>query len=150
MDLTWTLHGHHMDITWTWHGHIIQTIHFIRSKYDNNVHFLIGGDVNCTDYSDVIDAYGALKQCVTVGTRNQATLEVILSDLMTLYHPPTTLAPLQVDKNKKGKDYDHFIVVFAPKSNNNYRVERSKREVNIQPLPESKICLFGSDIQKQT
>ena len=50
-------------------SHIIQTIHYIRSKYDNQVHFVIGGDVNKTDYTDVIDAYGALKQCVTVGTR---------------------------------------------------------------------------------
>ena len=61
-------------------SHIIQTIHYIRSKYDNEVHFVIGGDVNKLDYSDVIDSYGALKQCVTVGTRKEATLEIILSD----------------------------------------------------------------------
>ena len=44
-------------------SHIIQTIHFVRSKYNNEVNFVIGGDVNKTDYSDVIDAYGTLKQC---------------------------------------------------------------------------------------
>ena len=52
--------------------HIIQSIHIIRARYDNNVSFLLGGDVNRTDYTDVLDSYGALKQCVTVGTRNQA------------------------------------------------------------------------------
>ena len=41
--------------------HIIQTIHYIRSKYDNEVHFVVGGDVNNTDYSDIINSYGALK-----------------------------------------------------------------------------------------
>ena len=131
-------------------SHIIQTIHYIRSKYDNQVHFIIGGDVNKVDYSDVIDSYGALKQCVTVGTRKQATLEIILSDLMTLYHAPTTLAPLQVDDDKNGSDSDHFIVVFAPKSDPNFIVERKKKEVKTRPLPDSKLPLFGSDIQKQT
>ena len=92
-------------------SHQIQTIHFIRSKYDNQVSFCLGDDVNRTDYSDVIVAYGALQQCVTLGTRKLATLEIILSDLMTLYHPPTTLAPLQVDKGKKGKNSDHYIEV---------------------------------------
>ena len=49
----------------------------MRSIYDNQISFLIAGDINRTDYTDVTDAYGALKQCVTVGTRKQATLEVI-------------------------------------------------------------------------
>ena len=131
-------------------SHIIQTIHFIRSKYDNQVSFCLGGDVNRTDYSDVIDAYGALKQCVTVGTRKEATLEIILSDIMTLYHPPTTLAPLQVDKGKKGKNSDHYNLVFAPRSDPNFMIEQQKREIKTRPLPDSMIPLFGKEIQKQT
>ena len=55
--------------------HIIQSIPIIRARYDNNVSFILGGDVNRTDYTEVLDSYGALKQCVTVGTRKQATLE---------------------------------------------------------------------------
>ena len=54
--------------------HIIQTIHMIRSTYDNQVHFIIAGDANRTNYQDVLDSYGALKQCVTVGTRKDAVL----------------------------------------------------------------------------
>ena len=72
-------------------NHLIQCIHLIRSKYDNNVNFVLAGDVNRTDYSDVLDSYGALKQCVTVGTRKEATLEIILSDLINHYHPPKFL-----------------------------------------------------------
>jgi hypothetical protein len=131
-------------------AHIIQTIHLIRSKFDNQVNFIIGGDVNKTDYSDVIDSYGALKQCVTVGTRNQATLEIILSDLMNLYHPPTTLDPLQVDEDKIGKDSDHKIVIYAPKSDVNFKVKRKKKVIKTRPIPDSKIHLFGKDIQSQT
>ena len=83
-------------------SHIIQTIHYVRSIYDNQVSFLIAGDINRTDYTDIIDSYGALKQCVTVGTRKQATLEVILSDLINLYHPPTTKPPCRSMRIKKG------------------------------------------------
>ena len=79
-------------------NHLIQSIHFIRSKYDNNVNFVLAGDVNRTDYSDVLDAYGALKQCVSVGTRKDAILSIIISDLHALYHPPTTRSPIQVDE----------------------------------------------------
>ena len=130
--------------------HIIQTIHFVRSKFNNEVNFVIGGDVNKTDYSDVIDSYGALKQCVTVGTRKEATLEIILSDLLNLYHPPTVLAPLQVDSEKNGKDSDHKIVIFAPKSDVIFKVERTKKIIKTRPIPESKIPFFAREIQNQT
>ena len=93
--------------------------------------------MNRTDYSDIIDAYGALKQCVTVGTCKEATLEIILSDLMNLYHPPTVLAPLQVDEGKNGADSDHNIVIFAPKSDPNLCVKREKKSIKIRPLPDS-------------
>ena len=69
---------------------------------------------------------------------------------MTLYHPPTALAPLQVDEDKNLSDSDHFIVVFAPKSDQNFRVERKKKEVKTRPLPDSKLPYFGREIQEQT
>lgn len=39
-----------------------------------------------------------MKQIVSVATRKSAVLEVILTDLATLYHPPTSRPPLEVDK----------------------------------------------------
>ena len=129
--------------------HITQAIHIIRSRYDNKVNFILGGDVNCVDYGDVLNSYGALKQCVTVGTRKQATLEIILSDLLNLYHPPTVIGPLQVDVGKIGKNSDHNIVIFAPRSNSLFKVERKKRSVKTRPIPESRIPLFGREIQQQ-
>ena len=130
--------------------HIIQTIHMIRSRFDNSVNFIIAGDTNKTNYQDILDSYGALKQCVEVNTRKGASLSIILSDLHSLYHPPTTLKPLQVDEQKTGKDSDHDMIVFAPKSNINFKVIRKKRTVKCRPLPDSKIPDFGRDIQCQS
>ena len=77
--------------------HIIDTIHSLQAKYANDVNFLIGGNVNHMKLGDILDSYGGLRQIITVPTRKSATLEIILSDMPTLFHPPTTLPPLQVD-----------------------------------------------------
>ena len=70
--------------------HIIATIHILRAKYDNDMQFLIGGDVNRLDISEILECYGALRQVVSVPTRKTATLSVLITDLYSMYHPPTT------------------------------------------------------------
>ena len=128
--------------------HIIDSIHTLRAKYNNEVNFLISGDFNRLDISDILDCYGAIKQICSVPTRNSATLEIVLTDLHTLYHPPTTLPPLQVDSDKLGKDSDHDVVLFAPKSDNNYKCERKKKIIRTRPLPESQIVKFEQELAK--
>ena len=95
--------------------HIIETIHVLRSKFDNQVNFLLGGDFNRLNIGNILDAYGALNQLVSVPTRQGATLEIVLSDLHSLYHPP-----LEVDQNKNGANSDHNILVIAPLSNQKF------------------------------
>ena len=118
--------------------HIIETMHFIRSTQDN-VHFLFGGDLNRLQLGDILESYGALKQFISVPTRNNATLEIILTDLHSFYHPPTTLPPLQIDSDKIGADSDHNTIVMAPLANDLFKVERVKKTITIRPLPTSKI-----------
>ena len=126
--------------------HITETIHLLRARYNNEVNFLIGGDFNRVDTSDILDSYGAMKSIISVPTRNTATLEVILTDLHTLFHPPTTLPPLELDTDKKGADGDHNIVVLAPVNNAQYKLERKKRTVLTRPLPDSKISQFEHSV----
>ena len=125
---------------------IIDTIHLLRAKFNNEVNFLIGGDFNRVDITDILDSYGALKSIISVPTRKSASLEIILTDLHTLFHPPTTLPPLQVDSDKVGKDSDHNIVVLAPVNNAQYKLERKKKTIVTRPLPESKIAHFEHSI----
>ena len=126
--------------------HIITAIHIIRAKYDNQVNFLFGGDFNNLNITSILDSCGALKQCMTVPTRNQAILEILLSDLSHMYHPPTTLPPLQVDTDMAGSDSDHNIVIFAPKNNADYQLKRAKKSVKVRPLPQSKIFEFENEM----
>ena len=126
--------------------HIIQSIHTLRAQFGNEIHFLIGGDFNKCDISDILDSYGAMKQIVSVSTRKSAILEIILTDLHTMFHPPTTIPPLQVDKDKIGKDSDHNIVVFAPKDNAQFKQIRKKKKVFTRPMPESQIANFEKEL----
>ena len=125
---------------------IVENIHQIRAQYDNDVRFLIGGDFNKTDFRDVLDCYGALQQVVTQPTRKNSSLEILLTDMATLYHPVSTIEPLECDEDKIGEDSDHRIVVFAPKNNQRFRTERKKRVIKTRPLPDSKIYLYEQQV----
>ena len=52
-------------------------------------------------------------------------LELLLTDLHSYYHSPTTLPPLQVDQGIAGIDSDHDIVLYAPKENSKISVKMS-------------------------
>ena len=121
--------------------HIIETIHTLRAQYDNEVHFLIGGDFNRLYITDILDCYCALKQICSVPTRKSASLGIVLTDLHTLYHPPSS--------DKLGKDSDHNVVLFAPKSNSKYKVMRTKKEVKTRPLPDTQIVRFEHKLARQ-
>ena len=127
--------------------HIIETIHLLRARYDNEVNFFLGGDFNRLNINDILDAYGALNQLVSVPTRQGSILEIILTDLHSLYHPPTTLPPLEVDLDKNGKNSDHNIIVIAPLSNHKYEVKRTKKSIVTRPLPISNFTKFEAQIQ---
>ena len=36
--------------------HIIETIHLMRAQYDNEINFLVGGDFNRLDITDILDS----------------------------------------------------------------------------------------------
>ena len=131
-------------------NHIIETLHYARSLYENDIHFLFGGDFNRLDIGEILNSYGALKQFVSTPTRKNALLEIILTDLHPFFHPPTTIAPLQVDMDKDGSDSDHNVVVMAPQTNSQYKVDRVRKTKLIRPTPQSKIDDFGKEITSHT
>ena len=126
--------------------HIIDVMFQIKTRYGNEVNFFISGDFNKYPVANILSANGALKHVVSVATRKSAVLEVILTDLATLYHPPTSRPPLQVDEGKTGSNSDHNIIIYAPKSNLQFKKERQFTSIKHRPLPPSKIQVFGQAI----
>ena len=124
-------------------SHIIETIHMMRARFNNEVHFLIAGDFNRVDITDVLLCYGALQQVCGVATRQGAALQLVLTDLHTFLHPPTDNTPIQVDKGSKGKDGDHHVIMLAPKANKDYVIKRKKRgyyQANARQTSPSLLC----------
>ena len=126
--------------------HIIEVMFQIKARFGNQINFIISGDFNKYPVTDILAANGAIKQILSVPTRKSATLEVILTDLATLFYPPTSQSPLEVDEGKKGSNSDHNIVIFSPKSNIQYKKERESNTIQHRPLPPSKIQEFGQEI----
>ena len=72
-------------------------------------------------------------------------MEVILTDLATLFSPPSSRSPLEVDKGKKGSNSDHNLIVFAPRTNIKYKKERQVSVIKHRPLPPSSVQHFGQE-----
>ena len=49
-------------------NHIIDTIHLLRSQYDNRINYLIGGDLNRLKIDRILESYGSLRQIITSAT----------------------------------------------------------------------------------
>jgi hypothetical protein len=126
--------------------HIIETMHSVQSQHEDPVRFIIGGDFNKVDIEDILESNGALQQVCSVATRNQRTLELVITCMATMLHPPTTLDPLNQDENTTGKPSDHNVVVVAPKTDITFKRERHKKTIHLRPLPKSKVAEFMRDI----
>ena len=82
----------------------------------------------------------------SVPTRKGATLQLILTDLHSFMHPPSSHPPLQVDEWKKGVDSDHQALILAPKASSHFVKKREKRKVLTRPMPESKVNDFCAEL----
>ena len=126
-------------------NHIIETIHLLRSQFNNKINYLIGGDINQLKIDRILDSYGALRQIITTATRKSAILDCIITDLHTLYQTPRCLPPLQVDRDKEGSDSDHNIILLLPITMEHIS-RHEKRTIFTRPLPDSAINQFSQFI----
>ena len=116
----------------------------------NEISFTIFGDFNRYPVEDILDSYGALPQVVTVATRKDEILDLILTDLHTEYHAPVTLKALEVDSASTGKDSDHKIVVFPPIPGVKGKTNKKHKIIKIRPLSQFQIKECGKIIGSQT
>ena len=123
--------------------HIIETIHFLKSQHGSGLKFLIGGDLNRINIDKILNSYGSLNQIITVPTRKSESLEKVITDLQTYFHPPKTHEPIEVDEDKEGENSDHNIVLLTPVNIITDAPQRVKRVIKTRPLPDSKIREFN-------
>ena len=76
-------------------------------------------------------------------TRGLNTLDVILTDLHSLYEEPIIVAPIEVDMPESGVPSDHSGVVATPRSVTSLPIKPKKYRKTIQPIPQSKVENIG-------
>ena len=128
--------------------HIIATMHSVQSKFDDTIRFFISGDFNKVSIEDILESNGSLQQICSVATRNSTTLELVITCMAKLLHPPTTLDPINQDENTPGRPSDHNVLVVAPRSDLAFSQERQKKSIHMRPLPDSKIQEFMKEVSQ--
>ena len=111
-------------------SHIIESIHIIRSYYNNEIKFYISGDYNKYPIQDILDSLGGLQNIQRSATRKGQILDLIITDMHISYLPTLTLPALGVDRDKKGVASDHDMVIFPPASTKYPVVKREKNTEN--------------------
>ena len=132
--------------------HIAETYNFLNAKYGRGLYWILAGDTNDMKLDPILHMSPSLKSVVTNPTRlnPDKILDNIITDLAHFYQNPECLPPLDADVNSGGKPSDHKIVVMKPISVIDNKPARITREVNIRPMKQSGIDLFGFWIEKQS
>ena len=132
--------------------HISLAYNTLCAKYGSDLKFIISGDFNRMNIKPILNLSSDLRQVVQVVTRTNpdSTLDLIITNLQSLYHPPTTLPPLDNDENNDGKPSDHLIVVMKPLSNLNPSQAVRYKKIKYRPFPDSGIRQMGLWVQSQS
>ena len=96
--------------------HIIETMYCVQAQYESQVRFIISGDFKKVCIDVILESNGALHKMCNLATRNESALELVITDMATLFHPPTTLKPLNQDEKTSGKPRDHNVIIVAPRT----------------------------------
>ena len=129
--------------------HITQTYHELKLKFPS-AFFLLGGDVNCLDTSQLLNISRNFKQMVKKPTRQSKILSVIITDLHTYYQDPYIIPPLKPDVEGLGKPSDHSVPVAMPYTDTSKPRKREFVMKVVRPMPESKIKTLGQWITTES
>ena len=122
--------------------HLISTTHFLLAKYPR-AGLVLGGDKNDLKISSLLSGIPRLRQIVTNFTYNRKVLDIILTNLSTLYSIPVIVLPVPADNPLTGSPSDHSTAVATPLTQDSARQPREYVTKSYRPLPDSGIREFG-------
>ena len=122
--------------------HLLSTTHYLLSKYPR-AGLVIGGDKNDLNISSLLAGIPRLRQIVTKHTHGRKILDVIMTNMSSLYEIPEIVPAVPPDNPQVGVASDHSTVVATPLTQDS--VVRSHEYITrtYRPLPQSGILEFG-------
>ena len=122
--------------------HISSTVNILLSKYPKSG-LIIGGDRNEFSISPLLTVAPKLKQIVTLPTRQNKILDVLITNLAHLYTVPVIHPPVAPDASSHVPS-DHSVPVSFPLCDKDGQTERQSYVTkSFRPLPESGVRSFG-------
>ena len=122
--------------------HIIVNTHKLLTKFPN-CGFFIGGDKNCLNLAPILRGLPKFRQVVVGNTHGEKCLDVLITNIASLYHPPEIVPALPAHDPTRAKPSDHLIAVMYPISGATGTVSRTYTTKLRQPLPDSAVRNFG-------
>ena len=103
----------------------------------------IGGDRNSLNIGPILMGLPKSQQVVTENTHNDKCLDVLITNIHTLYQPIEISTAVIPDDPRKAKPSDHLVPIAYPITGQSGSVPRRYRTVVTQPLPVSGMRDFG-------
>ena len=129
------------------YDHLYEGFHSLSAKYDN-LFWLFCADINDLKIEPILQLKNNFKQCVLQPTRQDKTLDVIISDLGPWYQCPTVEPPLDVDQDKAGSPSDHSMVVWSPLDSFENKKTKETKTVQFRPLKEIGFQIMEHELNK--
>ena len=122
--------------------HISMNYHHIRAKYPE-ARFLFLGDFNCYKPDVILHLSPQFRQVVHYPTHNNKILDLIVTDLHNLYHPPIPNDPLLPDHPDLAAPSDHVGNLLIPRSVPGIASRRICKTLTVRPITDSQLSALG-------
>ena len=108
------------------------------------VKFIFLGDFNCYKPDDILILSPQLRQLVHYPTHGDKTLDLVITDMHTSYHPPQVIQPLLPDDPGAASPSDHLGNLLIPRTVPGVPTSRICKHITVRPLTDSHIAAIGS------
>ena len=122
--------------------HISMNFHLLKMKHPE-AKFLFLGDFNCYKPDHILLLSPQLRQLVHYNTHGDKVLDLLITDMHTLYHPPVPCDYLLPDHPADASPSDHLGNLLTPRSVPGVTSSRVYRTIRVRPLTESQISAIG-------
>ena len=122
--------------------HIAMNYYLLKMKFPD-AKFLFLGDFNCYKPDAILLLSPQLRQLVHYKTHGEKTLDLVITDMHTLYHPPLPADPLLPDLPHEASPSDHLGNLLIPRSVPGVKGSRVYRKIVVRPFSDSQIAALG-------
>ena len=129
--------------------HIASNFHYLKMKHPE-ARFLFMGDFNCYKPDNILLLSAQLRQLIHYPTYGDKILDLINTDLHTLYHPPVPVPPLLPDQSVDAAPSDHHGNLLIPRSVPGISTTRICRSLSVRPISDSQMSAMGRWISSQS